>query len=675
DRDVERAFVPLFHELLDSFTHQQFDPDRFARVLSALRAHFEVWDYAATWRSRAVWEAFRERAVSSNQVLGDGGLIAATWSLPDPAGPDAQAATVGETTEALRFLYRALSPVTAELPVADVTHATSSGMAAIPGILAAVERRTAMIVSEPTLYLRDQYLTLSRHGLPFPLKRLLLRFSSAMAQTAYHFADRVAPACEWGGRWEQAYGVPPDRIEVIYPGVDQDAFRPMPMDRSERPTVVSLSPMEPREDLETLLDVADRVRRAVPDVLFMHHGPAVDGPYSERIRALARDRLLEDTVKFMGPTDRVAAALASADLMVSTTTSETFPLAVVESLACGTPVVATAVGGVHEALEGPGLTAPPGDAERLAEAVVAILRLPDEQRQLLAEAARSIATQKFGLSTFVERYREAYVELWGVPVEAVPAARKEEVPMGVAVAKREIEVQAEAEAEVPAAASPVPAAAPRVPAAAPRVPAAAFVRTPAAAAAAIPPAPPMPRERRAEPAPSVAPPTPARRLVPAAAATPGRRPLLWEVPAPAPAGAAAFSGPLRAGSADRAVTPTPTPTPSRPAPTPARPNTPSVRKLSTSRPPAEPTAAPAAPPRLVPVPNGMAPSELGLALESEDPFARVGALSRAGGEPGLADVVATALADDYPQVRREAVRALQRIGGPLAGRALADAVA
>src|SRR6266540_3150092 len=52
DRDVERAFVPLFHELLDSFTHQQFDPDRFARVLSALRAHFEVWDYAATWRSR-----------------------------------------------------------------------------------------------------------------------------------------------------------------------------------------------------------------------------------------------------------------------------------------------------------------------------------------------------------------------------------------------------------------------------------------------------------------------------------------------------------------------------------------------------------------------------------------------------------------------------------------------
>src|SRR5439155_1899420 len=76
DRDVERGFVPLFHELLDEFTGGgRFDPGRFARLLSAFRAHFQVWDYRDTWRSRAVWDAFRELAVSPAQVLaeGDGG--------------------------------------------------------------------------------------------------------------------------------------------------------------------------------------------------------------------------------------------------------------------------------------------------------------------------------------------------------------------------------------------------------------------------------------------------------------------------------------------------------------------------------------------------------------------------------------------------------------------------
>src|SRR5947208_848872 len=67
DPDVERAFVPLFHDLLDAITGAEFDPDRFARLLSALRAHFQVWDYRATWRSRAVWDAFRERAASTSQ--------------------------------------------------------------------------------------------------------------------------------------------------------------------------------------------------------------------------------------------------------------------------------------------------------------------------------------------------------------------------------------------------------------------------------------------------------------------------------------------------------------------------------------------------------------------------------------------------------------------------------
>jgi glycosyltransferase involved in cell wall biosynthesis len=521
DRTLERAFLPLLHEFLDECTSRHFDPDGFARLLSALRAHFEVWDYRTTWASRAVWDAFHERVLALPEPPPegeDGGLIGAAWRFPGEAdGTGHDAPTVAETTEGLRHLCRALATVTAELPVTDLAHAASGGLCSIPCILAKVEREAPFLLTEPAVFLRQQYLALAREALPFSVKRLLLRVASAVAQTAYHLADRVAPVSEWAGRWEQTYGAAAQRIQVVYPGVDERVFRPGSGSgsRSSRPTVLALSPIEPSESLLTMLEVADRVRQAVPDALFVHHGPVIDEAYRDRLQARVRERRLQDTVRFLGPTDHPEAALNDADVLLSTSTAEAFPPSVIQALACGTPAVSPSVGGIHEALDGPGITAPPGDVEGLAEAVVAILRLPADQRDVLSRAARSIALQKFRLSAFVDRYRESYLDLAGVAAEPAPAA----------------------------------------------------------------PAAPATRE------------------------------------------GASLSGPI------------------------------------------------------ITLPDGLGAGELRLALHSRDPFVRVSALSQTAEGPGLAAVVAEALSDDYPQVRREAVRALGRIGGPLAGRALAEAIA
>ena len=329
----------------------------------------------------------------------------------------------------------------------------------------------------------------------------------------------------------------------------------MPLNRSPRPTVVSFSPIGPAEDQETLLEVADRVRRSVPDVVFVHHGPVADGAYWERIRALTRERLLEDTVRFMGPTERVVDAFNSADVTLSTSTGEGFPSKVIESLACGIPVVATAVGGIREALDGPGVTAPPGDAERLAEAVVAILRLPAGQRERLKEAARSTAVQKFALSTFADRYRASYRQLASLPVEPMPSPVE---PIVVPNAEGERE-WIHAMVSVTAFAGPVP-------------------------------------------------------------------------PMPHPAG---------------------------PMP---RPAAPMLR-------PAAPMPRPAAPIWARPPESPRTP------LPDDDAFDQVGALGRGTERSEAVQVVVSGLADDLPQVRRGAVRALMGIGGPVAGRALSDTLA
>ena len=61
---------------------------------------------------------------------------------------------------------------------------------------------------------------------------------------------------------------------------------------------------------------------------------------------------------------------------------------------------------------------------------------------------------------------------------------------------------------------------------------------------------------------------------------------------------------------------------------------------------------------------------LATALADPDPFVRVEALGHAEGVPGAVELVTSSLSDDYPLVRREAVRALSRLGGPDAARAL-----
>jgi HEAT repeat protein len=67
--------------------------------------------------------------------------------------------------------------------------------------------------------------------------------------------------------------------------------------------------------------------------------------------------------------------------------------------------------------------------------------------------------------------------------------------------------------------------------------------------------------------------------------------------------------------------------------------------------------------------------QLTTALRDPDPFVRVHALGRAVPGEGATDAVSAALSDDYPLVRREAVRALARIGEPVAVRTLADVAA
>jgi glycosyltransferase involved in cell wall biosynthesis len=118
------------------------------------------------------------------------------------------------------------------------------------------------------------------------------------------------------------------------------------------------------------LDVALEALVAVPDVTLAIAG---DGPDRDALERRARELGLDGRVRFLGNVSRdgVLRLFRAADASLLSSSWENFPHTVVEALAVGSPVIATAVGGVPEVVRDGenGLLVPPGDAEALAAAI------------------------------------------------------------------------------------------------------------------------------------------------------------------------------------------------------------------------------------------------------------------------------------------------------------------
>jgi glycosyltransferase involved in cell wall biosynthesis len=139
---------------------------------------------------------------------------------------------------------------------------------------------------------------------------------------------------------------------------------------------------------------------------------AGDGPQRPTLERRARELGVEGRVRFLGARHDVPALLALADLAVLPTQADLLPTAVLEAMAAGTPVVASAVGGIPELIEHgqSGLLVPPGDPAALVAACGELLGAP-ERAERLAARARAVIAERFTLERQAERLAEIYTEL------------------------------------------------------------------------------------------------------------------------------------------------------------------------------------------------------------------------------------------------------------------------
>ena len=235
-----------------------------------------------------------------------------------------------------------------------------------------------------------------------------------LARVTHHFVAVSTATRDYLHRVE---GVPLSRISVVPNAVAP----PPPLDRTAvqgirqqwAPTgerlVGTIARLEPQKGLDILVEAMAIVRRSVPNVRCIIVG---QGELRPTLEAHIRRLNLGEHVRLVGLRGDVWHVLGALDVFVLPSRFEGLSLALLEAMAVGTPVVATAVSGTVEVVQDgvTGRLVPPEDPDTLAQALVDMLRYRETARRL-GEAGRRLVLERYTLPRIAREYETLYLSL------------------------------------------------------------------------------------------------------------------------------------------------------------------------------------------------------------------------------------------------------------------------
>jgi glycosyltransferase involved in cell wall biosynthesis len=207
------------------------------------------------------------------------------------------------------------------------------------------------------------------------------------------------------------YAVPPQKIFTCYNGIDTSVFHPAP--RAELPglegaslVVGTVCVLRPEKNLPLLLEAFQEIARQRNDIRLLIAG---SGPEEPALRALATTLHIAEKCVFHPSTPDVARLLSAIDVFVLPSLSEGLSNALMEAMACGCCVIATAVGGLPELVddEATGLLFPSRNRDALVARLSEVAGDAERRRALGAAAAEKMR-REFSLTRAVEKMQEIY---------------------------------------------------------------------------------------------------------------------------------------------------------------------------------------------------------------------------------------------------------------------------
>ena len=265
-----------------------------------------------------------------------------------------------------------------------------------------------------------------------------------------HFADRIVAST--GLEREQMcalYGADPARISVVPPGVDLQRFRHLPPAEAkahigvppEARMILFVGRIQPIKGIDTLIRAMALVRQRDPEmrsnlcVAIIGGDPDADAGQEQsemaRLKVLRESLGVGDLVTFLGSKDQdtLVDYYSAAATVVVPSHYESFGMVALEAMACGTPVVASDVGGlsINIADGFNGYLVPVGDAEALAAKLTLLLKYDSLRKQLSWQASRW--AERYSWSNIAEEvmavYEKALIAV-GTPLDLLATARRHE---------------------------------------------------------------------------------------------------------------------------------------------------------------------------------------------------------------------------------------------------------
>jgi glycosyltransferase involved in cell wall biosynthesis len=269
-------------------------------------------------------------------------------------------------------------------------------------------------------------------------RRPLLQY--ACLKLTRRYVDALIANSRAGQRFTvRTLGMAESDVFVIHNGVDVDRFRPREKAEARRElgmpaqgrVVGMVASFKPQKNHLLFLEVARRVLDRVPDALFLCAGEPLRGAgagtlslragtgahrnvddYHRRVGQALEQHRLGDRVRLLGKVEAVEQVYNACDLTVLTSLHEGTPNVLLESMASGVPVVATAVSDNAQIVpEGRvGHVVPSGDAAAMAERVVALL-LDDGSRVAMGATAREWVEREFSTRALARKTGAVYEEV------------------------------------------------------------------------------------------------------------------------------------------------------------------------------------------------------------------------------------------------------------------------
>lgn len=208
---------------------------------------------------------------------------------------------------------------------------------------------------------------------------------------------------------------PEKEIKVIYNFIDIDEYKRNPcshIKKSIAPNgekiLIHVSNFRPVKRVQDTIRILAEVIKTIPAKLIL----IGDGPDRSDTEKLSRELGVSEHVKFLGKQHALVDLLSAADIFLLPSQSESFGLSALEAMSCGTPVVASNIGGIPEVvMHGEsGYVAEFGDIKRMAKYVTDLLG-NEKKWATFSANSRKVAEEKFDCKLIIPKYEKLYEEL------------------------------------------------------------------------------------------------------------------------------------------------------------------------------------------------------------------------------------------------------------------------